>query len=100
VEQVEHLEHLQAGAIKNADFEGADEAPPTEDAQPGGVSAFGQGEHLGRADGVIGGPDIPAGWSASSWADRLNQLADQCKVVNPALAAEHRRNAAAIRGNQ
>ena len=61
------------------------------------VSTFGQGEHVGRADGANGGPDIPAGWSASSWADRLDQLADQCEAVNPSLAAEHRRNAAAIR---
>lgn len=80
--------------------------PSCEDAHEGAkmltpldVSTFGQGEHLGRGDGVNGGPDIPAGWSASSWADRLDQLADQCEVVNPALAVEHRRSAATIRAS-
>ncbi len=60
-------------------------------------STFGEGEHLGRADGANGGPDIPAGWSAWSWADRLDQLAAACESTNPELAAEHWRNATAIR---
>jgi hypothetical protein len=97
VEPVEHLEHLQAGAIENPDSGGADYAVNPEDAQPRSVSTFGEGEHLGRADGAIDGPDIPAGWSASSWADRLDQLAAACESTNPELAAEYRRRAAAIR---
>ena len=78
--------------------------PAPEDAHEGAkmltpldVSTFGQGEHLGRADGANGGPDIPAGWSASSWADRLDQLAAACESTNPELAAEHRRQAATVR---
>jgi len=61
------------------------------------VSTFGEGEHLGRADGAIGGPNIPAGWSASSWAGELERKAGCCESTNPAFAAEYRAQAAAIR---
>jgi hypothetical protein len=61
------------------------------------VSTFGQGEHLGRTDVVNGVTDVPAGWSESSWAAELERKAACCESTNPALAAEHRRNAAATR---
>lgn len=42
-------------------------------------------------------PSIPLGWAPASWADRLDRLATACEAINPALAAEHRSDAAAIR---
>jgi len=96
VAQVEHLEHLQAGAIENADFEGADRLETTEDAQLRSVSTFDQVGHLPNADPTLGGL-VPEGWEPARFADRREQLADLCEPTHPDAAAEHRRVAAAIR---
>ncbi len=43
---------------------------------------------------------VNRGWTPQAWADRLRQLADRCEAVHPALAAQHRRWAANMRGNE
>jgi hypothetical protein len=96
VEQVEHLEHLQAGAIENADIEGADDAVTPEDAQRRSVSTFGQDAHLPNADPTLG-ERAPDGWAPASWATELERKAECCEALNPDLAADYRRQAAAIR---
>ena len=39
------------------------------------------------------GLDVPAGWTATRWANRLRQLATACESTNPERAAELRRQA-------
>jgi hypothetical protein len=98
VEHVAHLEHLQAGAIENADFGRADEADTPEDAQSRSVSTFDQVAHLPNADPTLGGL-VPDGWQPLAWAVELERKADCCEAMNPALAADYRRQAAAIRAH-
>src|SRR5262245_58348281 len=39
---------------------------------------------------------VNEGWEPLAWANRLNQLADLCQELNPELAEQHRKRAAAI----
>ena len=55
---------------------------------------------VAEADGDEGSNDdahVNPGWEPGPWADRLDYLAGLCEKLNPNLAADHRRRAAAIR---
>ena len=91
--QVAHLERLEHLGSESSGVEGQD-AQGVQDVQG---DKTGHGERLGRAYGAIVGPDIPVGWTPIGWATELERKAGCCEAVNPELAADYGRQAAAIR---
>ncbi len=54
------------------------------------------GDSGGRS-GALSNDGVPDGWTPERWRSNLLKKADVCQVVNPALAAEYRKQAAGIR---
>jgi hypothetical protein len=59
-----------------------------------------KGEILNLLEPPLAFGNVPRGWRASDWADRLEQLAGRCERLHPDKAARYRRWAAVVRSRE
>lgn len=49
-----------------------------------------------KTTGTINRPNVPDGWTPTTWATKLRKLADECESHRPELAAQYRAQAEAL----